>query len=909
MKKFFLIPLMTLCTCVMAFAVDITSRSELQSFLEADGTNSGVIAANLDLTAEGAHFLVAGTKELTINDGVTLSLTSAYNEQEEEQPNGYDGHGFCFYVQDGAKLTVKGNGTIAADRSVFFVEEGGELTIGEVSKATQLKVTTSVSNVKQRMVVAKGVASLYNANMSGRSGAIWSNAKLLIDGGTYLAKSSSTDNVAPLTAQHTYAVNAQGYSVILKNATIKGVHGGVAPAAGGHVEVDNCTLIADQNFADNPSGAASYYGLYGATYAICIVRNSKIYSSNGYSIYIGNNDSQHTFGLVYLYENCYLHGNTAAKAYPLVQKREKTDYEILFPIEIAPTSAWYTVADKGSNSTTRRMPLPSNVEYLAKDTVIDGLTYQLRTVSTIPAEKHEELAPTTEETIPWQQTTTWSDSSVPTDESAVNIPEGKTVVVDKNNAEKTAEANQVNLQGEGASLTVQEGTTLNVTNGMNIAVGAKLVVDAGAVVTVGEGGVIAGSDDAIEVKTQEGKTGTFMIAPTVNENTHPMAKVELVSKAYKRGEDDFVYQRFGIPAYMQGLKRSDMQYDHVAAPTAVWKLDYANKTWADMADDDEFIPFRCYELTTTAATPGAVYTFSCPLMGNGNAELELNGEWNYYANSYTAPIDVKELIKSFDANYDHMSATVYLYRASDNWWYELNEMAYLFDFGHELPTKIDPMQAFIFQKRGDGANPEVNYKKNVWDPIMNPGASPAPARDRKSYNKALIEITAADGTKDAIRLVENGQFSAAFDNSYDAAKYMNENSFNLFVDANDEKLGSVATDNFNGTTISMTTKGQTSFTMTISHVDGMNYAVRDMLTGTEIEMVEGATYMFSVPANANVEGRFQIVSINKMPTAIENIEATAAVKGIYTITGQFVGNDYHSLPNGIYVVDGKKIVK
>ena len=901
---------MTCLSCVMAFAVDITSRSELQSFLETAGTNSGVIAADLDLTAEGAHFLVAGTKELTINEGVTLSLKSAYEDKEEEQPNGYDGHGFCFYVPAGANLTVKGNGTIATDRSVFYVAEGGELTIGESSKASQLKITTSEGRVKNRVVVCKGNANVYNADVIARSGIFWNTGTswVKIDGGTYYGKSSSTDGTAsksglvdPLSGQFTYAVNAQG-TIILKNATIKGVHGGICPADNGRLDVDNCSIMVSPDFADY-SDASSYHAIYGATYGISTIRNSKFYSKGGYAAYISNNDTKTTFALCYIYENCYFAGGNAAKSYPQVAKKCADCEEILFPVEIDQSSEWYTVARTGGN-----MPLPSNVEYRVENTVIDGITYKVRTVSTIPAENQEELAPTSEETIPWQENTTWAGGDVPTDESSVNIPEGKTVVVDKNNVETKAEANQVNLQGEGASLTVQEGTTLNITNNINIAAGAKLVVDAGAVVTVGNGGVIAASEDAIEVKTQEGKTGTFMIAPTVKENTHPMAKVELVSKAYKRGENDFVYQRFGIPAYMQGLKRSDMQYDHVAAPTAVWKLDYANKTWADMADEDEFIPFRCYELTTTAATPGAVYTFECNLMGNGNAELELNGEWNYYANSYTAPIDVKELIKSFDANYPHMSATVYLYRASDNWWYELNDMAYMFD--PSLPTKIDPMQAFIFEKRSEGVNPVVNYQDNVWDPIMNPSASAgAPARNRESYNKAMIEIEAADGTKDAIRMVENGKFSAAFDNSYDAAKYMNDNSFNLFVSANDEKLGSFATDDLDGTTISMTTKGQTSFTMTISHVDGMNYAVRDMLTGTEIEMVEGATYMFSVPANANVEGRFQIVSINKMPTAIENIEATAAVKGIYTVTGQFVGNDYHSLPNGIYVVDGKKIVK
>ena len=82
----------------------------------------------------------------------------------------------------------------------------------------------------------------------------------------------------------------------------------------------------------------------------------------------------------------------------------------------------------------------------------------------------------------------------------------------------------------------------------------------------------------------------------------------------------------------------------------------------------------------------------------------------------------------------------------------------------------------------------------------------------------MIEIATADGTKDAIRFIEDDQFSSAFDNSYDAAKYMNENSFNLFAEVNDEKMGIIASDNLDGTMISMTTKGQTSFTMTISHV-------------------------------------------------------------------------------------------
>ena len=923
-------------TCVMAFAVDITNRAELQSFLETAGTNSGVIAANLDLSDEGEQFVVAGTKDLTINEGVTLSLKSAFADKAVEAPveatyeSEENRNGFCFRVPNGAKLTIKGDGTIAADRSIIFVEDGGELTIGESSKASQLKMTTNEGRVKNRILVVKeGTAYLYNAKLTGRSGVVWNSGTIKVDGGIYKGQSSSSDNTTNTPgfiggSQYTYLFNSRG-TAVLKNASFLGCHGGVSPEEGGKMEIDGCILKTDpangayEGIANN----YTYYGLYVCTYAIATVRNSEIYSTDKYPVYIGNNDTKHTFGLVYLYENCLLRGSTDCKNYPYIQKKSHTDADMLLPIEIDKSSDWYTIATTGSNCTDHKFPLPVGYAYKeiiesgepTADQVVDAVAYakgyRLKVVSTTPAAQQEAASVDPSATIPWQQETTWT-GDVPAATDVVTIPEGKVVVVKKNEATTDVAAAQVQIQGEGASLTVEDGTSLKIGQSLNMTPGAKLVVEAGAMVTVGEGGVVAADDDAIEVKTQEGKTGIFMIAPGVKENTHPMAKVQLVSKAkYIPAENKYVWQRFGIPAYMAGMTKANVEYDHVANPTAWMKIEHEN--WSDFENTDEFKPFTCYGLTTTATTEGAVYTFTCPLMGNGNAELDLADNWNYYANSYTAPINIRQLLKDFNTKYPSVSATVYLYRAYDNWWYELNNGAYAFgvdENNQPLPEQIDPMQAFIFQRKNDGDNPVINYEDNVWGPIVTPSAyAGAPARDRKSYNKAMIEIATADGTKDAIRLIEDDQFSSAFDNSYDAAKYMNENSFNLFAEVNDEKMGIIASDNLDGTMISMTTKGQTSFTMTISHVSGMNYAVRDMLTGTEIDMVEGATYMFSVPADAKVEGRFQIIEKANAPTAIDNIEATAAVKGIYTITGQFVGNDYHSLPNGIYVVDGKKIVK
>ncbi len=895
------------------FVVDgniIISNNTLVTFLQ--GNES---AKTLDANVSFAQKLVVnGTKELTIPAGITVSATYVKDA--------------CILVPNGAKLTIYGDGTIAGDKELIRVLEGGELIIGKADQSDCLKMTTTVWEGVNYAVNNYGKTTINNAEVHAASAALNTYGVMNVNGGYYTAEAYWPN--------HRYAVTADdGSQLTIKNSRVFGIHGALACQGsagsniGGSARIENCELVATTkpyltDFA--AKDPACHYGIYSASGGIVSVYNTKMKHGpkQDHSIAIGNNDAWNTFGLVHVYEGCML-PNVSANKRIWVQKRTATDKEVLFPVSVDASSDWYKAAMNGGDA-----PLPAG--YVWKTIIAEGEPtenqvvnaeayaegYRWITVGTATETQEADDDPAA--TIPWQQSSTWdaaasstSTEDVPAATTAVTIPEGKTVVISndpaKNNGISEAVAEQVVLGGEGASLTVQDGTSLNVTNGVNIADGAKLVVDAGAMVTIGEGGVVAGNDEAVEVKMTEGKTGTFMIAPTVKENTHPMAKVELVSKAYKKGDGTYVWQRFGIPAYMTGVTRGSVLYDHEAAPTAWKKLDYANQTWANMAENDEFIPFQCYELTTTAASAGAKYTFTCPLMGNGNAELVLQDKWNYYANSYTAPIDIVSLLASFEDNYNHMSATIYLYNPEDDWWTEINQWTYTFE--PTTPTKIDPMQAFIFNRISAGENPEVNYEANVWNPIVNPAPAPAPApaRAQQSINKAQIEIVAEDGTKDLIRLIEGAQFSSEFDNGADAEKYENPNSFNLFVENANAHWGTIASDNLDGTIVSMSSKEQTTFTLTISNVTGMDYVVRDMFTGTEIAMTEGATYMFSVPADSEISGRFNIVKVNKVPTGISNTTATSTNNGIYSVTGQFVGTDYHALPAGVYVVDGKKVIK
>jgi hypothetical protein len=172
-----------------------------------------------------------------------------------------------------------------------------------------------------------------------------------------------------------------------------------------------------------------------------------------------------------------------------------------------------------------------------------------------------------------------------------------------------------------------------------------------------------------------------------------------------------------------------------------------------------------------------------------------------------------------------------------------------------------------------------------------------------------IAVKAANGKSSRVDFTESASNSDAFESGYDVEKYMNEKTINLYATVNGMNLSSVVTDNIEGKTLSLKTNGELAYTMSFKNVEGAEYAIRDNVTGAVIAIEEGATYEFAAQPNSLVENRFEILPIAKMPTAIENTEFKANAKGIYTLMGQYLGENFKALPAGVYVVDGVKIVK
>lgn len=486
--------------------------------------------------------------------------------------------------------------------------------------------------------------------------------------------------------------------------------------------------------------------------------------------------------------------------------------------------------------------------------------------------------------------------------------------------ELTINSGSGTAQGERQKLTIKDGAVLQVKN-LIMNSYAQIIVEAGGKLIVeGKQGINAPSVDNIILESSEAKQATFLFNPEVSSNKYPKATVDMtVAKGVD--EDGDVWTRFAIPVRHMPttgwIKKNN-------ATTWLYGWDYeANEgkgAWATVTNGSltgskAMKPWTGYTLSNNLQS-AEVYTFKDSLVGNVNAELKFVHEgYNYFGNSYSSYIDAKTLLQGLTDS--HVDGAVYMWSVANQAYTSTSLYALNKPDIDDWQKDVAPMQTFILKLRGaDKATQSVNYDAAVWS---NPryghsvvSANNAPRRQMaESNDDAYINmvVTAANGKSDRILFFENAANSDAYENGYDASKYMNENTINFYATVNGENLSNVVTDNLEGKLVTLQTNEDVTYTISFKTVEGNEYVLRDNVTGAEVAIFAGNTYEFAAQPNSVIEGRFEIIKAAKMPTAIENTEVKANVKGIYTLTGQYLGEDFSVLPAGVYVVNGVKIVK
>ena len=494
---------------------------------------------------------------------------------------------------------------------------------------------------------------------------------------------------------------------------------------------------------------------------------------------------------------------------------------------------------------------------------------------------------------------------------------------DETVAANSTVANYVEVSND-ATLTLPAGKKLEVTNGLDVTDGATLDVAAGSTLVVGEGGVTSESTESIVIESNENGSASFLLSPEVIVNTTPNLTVKMTvkGKGFKNetAGKTYYWHRFAAPVVMAEAWSKAPDYG-----TWLYGWDYnadgGKGAWAELPTSMAMVPFQGYTLSpehlVASEDEEIVYSFKGQLAGNQNMNLQFNARgFNFFGNSYTGYISVLTLVDQLMAN-ANIDGTVYMWNNGEQGYEPVSLQDLKENPSHYLDwqKEIAPMQTFILRQvnTGDDVSTLLNYENSIWkNPRYGNVPAPAPAPKRAAADAdpfVRVMITAANGQNSQMSFAENADRSDDFEKGYDALKYMNENTINVYSTLDGQDYANVATNDLEGKTITLQTNDEIAYTMSFLVAEGEQYAIRDNATNQVVAIEEGATYEFAAQPNSVIEGRFEIIPVAKMPTSIENTEVKANVKGIYTITGQYVGEDFEAVPAGVYVVNGVKIVK
>lgn len=470
-------------------------------------------------------------------------------------------------------------------------------------------------------------------------------------------------------------------------------------------------------------------------------------------------------------------------------------------------------------------------------------------------------------------------------------------------------------QNYAQTLTVPNGITLTSEH-VVLGAKAKIIVKAGGkFIVTGKQGLAAFQEGNLVLENAPGNRSIFLFHPKGTSNKHPKATYELLSNSWRDTSKDPIAQSevFGIPTHnaITGIAcKEDGKYAYIQG--------FMNGGWKNIAftDDDPFPydkldqPFAAYAVTSyrTETEDPLTIQLSGELVGNDNATLTASWKWNFFANSYTAEVDLLAFLNGLETNAQNVDHTVYVLTSQGNgylYWKAVDAQSIL---DHDpVPTKLQPLQGFLLNNTGSHVEDNtINYETMVYMPAV-PSYNPSAASRRNTVAteytaKMFVDVTSDNGSKDNVILRETV-------NAKSVEKYMNDD-INIYA-TTEEKSAILAAENLEDTYVGFSTVKGGNFTISFANVVGREFDLLDLETGARVAASEGETYSFSAAANSANDYRFKLVAPAKMPTAIENTEVKASAKGIFTLTGQFLGemNVWNTLPAGVYVVNGAKRVK
>ncbi len=455
--------------------------------------------------------------------------------------------------------------------------------------------------------------------------------------------------------------------------------------------------------------------------------------------------------------------------------------------------------------------------------------------------------------------------------------------------------------------------------------GGKITIAPTGGLTVYAGGITGADKDKLVIESNKTGAGFFRMSPEAG-TAMPEATVFYTTQStLDTGAD------------------KDATWQYVGAPAAGVYFDKNGQTWISRWDEQhgwieetgafDMVPFAGYTVTQYGQP---TYALSGQLI-NGNHDIVLlhkaAGD-NVFANSYAAPIDVKNFtVDDFD---EGIERTFYLFNAGS--WNQWNAgesdstnlggngddtpghycaipvlLASQYDSQYDITT-IPPMSGVYVVATTDGATIHLNYGKHVWNAQGARMNEPMRAQQRHTdvaERRLRVQVNSAQSGADRIYLFEEAQYSAGYDNGYDAIKQVADGLANLYVSADFGKAEVAATDHIDSTYIGFASGEDDRYMLTFTSLIGDSLYLQDTENDSVVAIAEGGQYIFYALPKTDMPNRFRVLTDRPhkttptVPTEVGAAMVADNPAALYTIGGVLVRKGEVSaagLPAGVYIL-------
>lgn len=459
--------------------------------------------------------------------------------------------------------------------------------------------------------------------------------------------------------------------------------------------------------------------------------------------------------------------------------------------------------------------------------------------------------------------------------------------------------------------------------------GGKITIAPTGGLTVYAGGITGANKDNLSIESNSTGAGFFRMSPEAG-TAMPEATILYTTKStLDTGAD------------------KDATWQYAGAPAAGVYFDKNGRTWISRWDEQqgwieqtgafEMVPFAGYTITQygqpTYALAGQLIQDDQDIVLSHKAIGD-----NVFANSYAAPIDVKNFtVEDFD---EGIERTFYLFNSGS--WNQWNAgesnglnlgkngdetpghycaipvlLASQYDSRYDITT-IPPMQGVYVVATTDGAAIHLNYEKHVWNAqgVLN---KPMRAQQRHTdvaARRLRVQVNSAHSGADRIYLFEGAMYSADYDNGYDAIKQVADGLANLYVSVPFGNAEVAATDHIDSTYIGFASGGDDTYTLTFTSLRGDSLYLQDTANDSVMVITENGQYRFYATPKTDTPNRFRVLTERphkttptvptEVPSAMENSQQPAA---LYTIGGVLVRKSTNGrsisaagLPVGVYIL-------